>query len=1519
MASDESTQVEDFIARWAPSGGAELSNSQLFLTELCDLLELPRPEPFRPEIAENAYVFERPVSFDNGDGTTSSGRVDLYKRGCFVLESKQGSARREGEDESRLFDLPKKTRTGTAVRGTGGWDQAMRRAKAQAERYVRALPPDEGRPPVIIVVDVGHVLELYSEFTCTGGTYVPYPDPHSHRLKLDDLRREECRATLRLVWTNPGELDPTRRSARVTRDIADRLARLAKRLEDDGHLPEGVATFLMRCLFTMFAEDVGLLPERGFTALLESLRDEPAKFKPMAEDLWRAMKTGGFSAALRDQVLHFNGALFEEAVAIDLTGPQLALLIQACQADWQEVEPAIFGTLLERALSPGERHKLGAHYTPRAYVERLVLPTVVEPIRAEWDGVLTAAQALTDAGQPEQARAELEAFHDRLCALKVLDPACGSGNFLYVTLEHLKRLEGEVLDAARALGGLQLGLEHAGGTVGPHQLLGLEINPRAAAIAELVLWIGYLQWHLRTTGGARPPEPVIDRVRHIECRDAVLDYDRRQFRAGPDGRPVMRWDGQSTKEHPVTGQQVPDESRLVPVEEFINPRPATWPEADYVVGNPPFVGNWKMRQDLGEGYAETLRATVPDVPESCDYVMYWWERAAGLCRAGRLRAFGLITTNSITQTFSRRVVARHLNGELISAPLLTGATPATHRLEAEATTGSPPGQATPSGTGILPVQPTSASGAPPDDLHWLEANATSSPDRSTHRLEADAMTCSPQVQATSSGTGILPVQESTAARQHAEPPDTPDLFDPARPTDRREGAYLPHWAQAGATYFVTFRLADSLPRQAIERWLAEHSGGSPADTEEQWREPFRERIDALLDAGRGACRLASDDCATIVVDALRHFDGQRYTLWAWSVMPNHVHVVVQPMGDYRLAEIVHSWKSYTVKQLNKLTGRTGVLWQSEYFDHLIRSQRSFEWIVEYVLTNAANAGLADRIWQGGMGILPVQPTSASGTPPDDLHRLEANATTSPDRGTQRLEADAPTGSPQDRATPGGTGILPVRDSFAPLSIVFAIPDHPWVDSADGADVRIAMTVGRQGEHEGRLHTVTEEHPASDGTRTVAFRARRGRINADLTIGVDATSAVALKANDGLSCPGVKLHGSGFIVTPDQAVGLGLGTVPGLEQHIRPYRNGRDLTARPRGVMVIDLFGLPEGEVRQRFPAVYQWVLERVKPERDQNNRQTYRELWWVFGEPRRELRPALSGLHRYIATVETCRRRFFVFLPIEVLPDNKIVAIATDDPHHLGVLSSRIHVVWALAAGGRLGVGNDPVYVKSRCFDPFPFPDASDSLQERIRELGEQLDAHRRRQQEQHPELALTDMYNVLDKLRAGEALTAKDKRVHEQGLVSVLKQLHDELDAAVFAAYGWPADLSDEGILERLVALNRERATEERRGLIRWLRPEYQNPDGGGATQLTVDVGEEAVVTVTTARRPWPGRLSDQAQAVRAALVALGAAAEVETVARCFEGKLTANRRAAVGELLDKLADLGQVRRVGGQRYSAV
>ena len=301
----------------------------------------------------------------------------------------------------------------------------------------------------------------------------------------------------------------------------------------------------------------------------------------------------------------------------------------------------------------------------------------------------------------------------------------------------------------------------------------------------------------------------------------------------------------------------------------------------------------------------------------------------------------------------------------------------------------------------------------------------------------------------------------------------------------------------------------------------------------------------------------------------------------------------------------------------------------------------------------------------------------------------------------------------------------------------------------------------------------------------------------------------------------------------------------------------------------------------------------------------------------------MQGLKQYIATTRTARHRIFSFLPAETICDAKLVVVALDDAHYLGVLSSQIHTSWAVAAGGWLGVGNDATYNHSDCFIKFPFPDASPAQQARIRELAKQLDAHRKRQQAQHATLTLTDLYNVVEKLKqsdgsAGETLTAKDQTINQQGLASVVLSLHQQLDAAVADAYGWPDGLPESEILTRLVRLNHERAAEEQAGTIRYLRPEYQRsgvPAPTGAQlgmNLPTAVSSATPVVASDIVRDWPKDLAKQMQAVRDVVQQAGGPVTVGQVAARFV-KL---RPATVQPLLDTLLALALLRQTDEGAY---
>lgn len=1022
------TAIEAFIRRWqACEGGAERANYALFLTELCAIIGVAPPQPAHATSARNDYVFERAVVLPGDEDRR--GRIDLYKRGCFVLEAKQS---REGLGAKSLADLGPilpgllPDEAGPAPRSRQ-WDLLMRRAREQAEQYARALPVEHGWPPFLIVVDVGRVIELFADFSGQGKHYKQFPDRARFRITLDDLRREEVRQRLAAIWEAPLSLDPTRHAAAVTRDVAARLASISKLLEERGHDPEQVALFLMRCLFTMFAEHSGLLPPDGFVTLLADARERPDAFVPWIEDLWRSMDRGGEANVLRCAVRRFNGGLFHTADALPLNREEIGELLAAARRDWRDVEPAIFGTLLEQALDPDQRRRLGAHYTPRAYVERLVTATVIAPLRDDWAQVLSAMEnERTD--NPRAAVQRVRDFHRRLAATRILDPACGTGNFLYVTLELMKRLEGEVLEVLAELSGEEI-LHLDTETVHPRNFHGIEVNARAAAIAQLVLWLGYIRWQLRN--GGQVSDPVLEDVQSIVTGDALLT---------------------------PSGARTP------------------WPEAEFIIGNPPFIGGKDLRGRLPAGMAEALWRAYPKMPRAADYVLYWWERAAQAlaARGSPLIRFGFVTTNSITQTFGRRVIARAL------------------------------------------------------------------------------------------------------------------------------------------------------------------------------------------------------------------------------------------------------------------------------------------------------------------------------------------------------------------------------EASPPLSILLAIPDHPWTKAtSDAAMVRIAMTAVARGKQDGRRLRIVHEGGLDSDTPDIRFAETIGRINADLSVGADVASAKPLLANQWLCSRGVSLHGAGFIVSRAEAEMLGLGRREGLERHIRPYCHGRDLTARTRGAMVIDLLGLSEAEVRQRFPEVYGHLLRTVKPERDGNARPAYRNQWWLFGEPRRELRPALNGLSRYIATVETAKHRIFQFLSANTLPDNMLVCVASEDAHHLGVLSSSASLAWTYANCGLMGVAKFEQghrYTKTQVFDPFPFPDASDSSGRTIADLANELYATRKRILAGTPDLTLTGLYNLRAKLIAEQPLTAEEEGQRRIGSVDLIARLHDQINAAVIAAYGWPADIAAPEMVSRLVALNAERRGEERSGRVPWLRPDFQSRRAGAIPLAQAD-----------------------------------------------------------------------------------
>jgi type II restriction/modification system DNA methylase subunit YeeA len=443
----------------------------------------------------------------------------------------------------------------------------------------------------------------------------------TYRFALAELDQPEPLRVLRAVFTDPASLRPRRTTAAVTEEAAERFGALATRLAARGVAPERAAHFLVQLLFCLFAEDAGLLPKGLFTDLLTYCARYPAEFPVQIETLLGAMRDGGSVAFKR--IDRFNGGLFAAVAVEPLTAEELAELAAASRLDWSAVEPAIFGTLFERSLDPNKRAQLGAHYTGRADIERVVEPVLMAPLRRRWDAVRTEADTLKaawDAATTPQTRANrrtvfasaLFTFQEELAAVRVLDPACGSGNFLYGALAALQDLEKAVV-AYGSANGLPAMLPR----VGPRQLHGLEINEYAHELAQVVVWIGYLQW-MTANGFQVNRDPVLEPLATIRLQDALLD----------------RSDPEHVKE-------------------------AEWPEADVIIGNPPFWGGNRVRQELGGAYLEHLFAVFGDrVPGFADLVCYFFEKARAEIEARGTRRAGLLATNSIRGGVNRRVLDR---------------------------------------------------------------------------------------------------------------------------------------------------------------------------------------------------------------------------------------------------------------------------------------------------------------------------------------------------------------------------------------------------------------------------------------------------------------------------------------------------------------------------------------------------------------------------------------------------------------------------------------------------------------------------------------------------------------------------------------------------------------------------------------------------------------------------------------------------------------------------------------------
>ena len=555
----------EFIAKWRASELKERSASQEHFIDLCRLLGEPTPAEADP--TGDHYCFERGARKDTG----GAGWADVWKRHHFAWEYKG-----------------KHANLGVAFK--------------QLRQYALALE----NPPLLIVSDMAR-FRVRTNWTNSVS--------RTHEFALEELADAATRDTLKWAMSDPERLKPGETRQALTERAAATFASLAESLRERGHDPQAVAHFVNRLVFCMFAEDVGLLTDQMFTRMLEHAVSRPDDFTAMARDLFGAMSTGGRIGF--ETVEWFNGGLFDDNTVLPLSKTEIETTFKAAALDWSEIDPSILGTLFERGLDPDKRSQLGAHYTDRAKIMQIVEPVIIRPWLADWEtrtAEIAAVLKRSDAAKSKAAgmrlhrKAErlLREFLERLRKVTVLDPACGSGNFLYLALQALKDLEHRV-----QLEGESYGFQREFPAVGPANVQGIELNPYAAELARVSVWIGEIQW-MRRNGFAEARNPILKPLDTIECRDAILTPETTE----PD-----------------------------------------WPEADVVIGNPPFLGGKLLITHLGEDYVSRMFAAYSGrVPAEADLVCYWFVKAGQQIASGRAQRAGLVATNSIRGGANRRAL-----------------------------------------------------------------------------------------------------------------------------------------------------------------------------------------------------------------------------------------------------------------------------------------------------------------------------------------------------------------------------------------------------------------------------------------------------------------------------------------------------------------------------------------------------------------------------------------------------------------------------------------------------------------------------------------------------------------------------------------------------------------------------------------------------------------------------------------------------------------------------------------------
>jgi hypothetical protein len=617
--------VSEFIGKWRKVDLKERSAAQEHFLDLCSVFDHPTPAAADP--TGETFCFEKGAAKHGG----GDGFADVWKRGFFGWEYK-----------GKRKDLE------------AAYDQLL--------RYRDALES----PPLLVLCDLDRII-IRTNFTGTVSA--------TYEIPLEALAEPRNIEIVRAVFHNPEAIRPGRTSVAVTQEAARVFGEIAAAMRTRGLDPAAVAHFLDRLVFCLFAEDVGLLPAMIFTRISGTSSGDTVRFAKLLGQLFDTMATGGDFGL--EPIRHFNGNLFDDRTVLDLTPDDVKRIAAAASLDWSAVDPSIFGTLFERGLDPAKRSQLGAHFTGREDIELVVDAVVMAPLRREWEETKVVIENLLATGkkggtgvppvihgsvgvppassgkpltpaQLRKARGEadsiLHQFLTRLREIKIFDPACGSGNFLYVALLRLKDLEREAAVTFTGKHGLNAYLPG----VGPWQLYGIEVNAYAHDLAQMTVWIGWLQW-IRANGFGFPADPILRPLSgNIRLMDAVLGnresgignrHDAQQVDTGAQGQGLT---------------PIPDSRLPIPGE-------PEWPTVDFIIGNPPFLGDKIMRRELGDAYVDRLRTLYADrIPGQSDLCCYWFEKARAHIAAGKCKRAGLLATQNIRGLANREVLKRIL-------------------------------------------------------------------------------------------------------------------------------------------------------------------------------------------------------------------------------------------------------------------------------------------------------------------------------------------------------------------------------------------------------------------------------------------------------------------------------------------------------------------------------------------------------------------------------------------------------------------------------------------------------------------------------------------------------------------------------------------------------------------------------------------------------------------------------------------------------------------------------------------